>query len=131
MEYRLDKDMPVPFYRQIVDQILAAISTGAIAPGDRLPTIRDMAVRLQVNPNTVVKAYSQLEMLGVLDLQQGSGAFVRSQPSKLFGENERAQAIGILCQDFVSRAQLQNIGIRELIEYLTRMAADARADRAG
>jgi GntR family transcriptional regulator len=119
INFKLDKQSYVPFYRQLVDIILSSISAGTILPGERLPTIRDMAVKLEVNPNTVVKAYSQLQLLGFVDTQQGTGVFVRPQPpaqEEKSAENQRA--LEELCRDFLSRAQLQNLSIDDVIEYL-------------
>ena len=121
IQFALDKQSPVPFYRQVVDMVLAGISSGAIAPGEQLPTIRQSAVALGVNPNTIVKAYSQLELLGVLDTQQGSGVFVRARPSKAMSREYRKKALEALCRDFVGRAQLLDIGIQELVDQLSRM----------
>ena len=121
VDFSLDKKSPVPFYRQIVDLILAGISTDAISPGDKLPTIRELAVRLEINPNTVVRAYSQLQTLGVLDTQQGSGVFVSAQPSRVLSAQEKQRVIEALCRDFVGRAQLLDINVKELIEHLRQM----------
>ena len=118
--FDLDKNSSVPFYRQIVDQALAGISSGRIRPGDRLPTIRDLAVKLGVNPNTVVKAYTQMELLGVLDTQQGSGVYVRKQAMQI-DPNERRRATEELCLDFVGRAQRLNITIDDLLACLERI----------
>ena len=121
VDFSLDKKSPAPFYRQIVDLTLAGISSGAISPGDKLPTIREMSVKLEINPNTVVRAYSQLQMLGVLDTQQGSGVFVRARPARSRSAADRQRAIDALCSDFVGRAQLMDISVKELIERLRRM----------
>ncbi len=125
VDFRLDKKSFVPFYRQIVDMILSGIAAGTLLPGERLPTIRDLAVRLEVNPNTVVKAYSQLQLLGVLDTQQGTGVFVRPQTNRSIPDEERQRALEALCRDFIGRAQLQNIGIDEVIDYLQRMKEES------
>jgi GntR family transcriptional regulator len=128
VDFKLDKKSPVPFYRQIVDMVLAGISNGAIEPGDRLPTIRDLAVKLEVNPNTVVKAYSQLEMMGVLDMQQGTGAFARGRAGgSTVPAEEKKRTIAALCSDFVGRAQLLDISTKELIERLTQMEAESKS----
>jgi GntR family transcriptional regulator len=121
IELRIDRRSPVPIYRQIVDAVLAGISSGRIAQGDQLPTIRDLAVKLVVNPNTVVKAYGQLEMMGVIDAQQGSGMYVKPQSNAFEDKAARRRALEDLCRDFVSRAQLLNIGMKELLECLRRM----------
>ena len=76
INFRLDPASGVPFYRQVIDQILAGIATGALAPGEQLPTVRTLAVELQVNLNTVAKAYKELEIRGVLTSQQGSGTYI-------------------------------------------------------
>lgn len=118
---KLDKKSPVPFYRQIVDIILLGISSQTIAPGQRLPTVREASVNLEVNPNTVAKAYTHLRLLGVLDTQQGSGVFVKSVPADTRTPAEKKQALDILCSDFVGRAQLLNIGFEELLEHLHQL----------
>ncbi len=66
----------VPIYLQLMEQIKHAIDSGALQPGDQLPGIRKVAEDLVMNPNTVAKAYRELEHEGVLDLRQGAGAFV-------------------------------------------------------
>lgn len=121
ISFELDKQSPVPFYRQIVDLVLAGISSGRVLPGERLPTIRDLAVRLEVNPNTVVKAYTQLQLLGVLDTQQGSGVFVHPTPEPGPSEDQARNAAQELCRDFVGRAQLLNVSLDDLIACLKSM----------
>ena len=76
MQFAIDTKSGVPFYRQIIEQTKFAIASGDLAPGDRLPTVRQLAVDLSVNPNTVIRAYRELEIEGVLNTQQGSGTFV-------------------------------------------------------
>ena len=130
IQFRLDRQSQVPFYRQIVDIVLSGVAAGALLPGEQLPTIRDLAVKLGVNPNTVVKAYSQLELLGVLNTQQGSGVFVRPNSERAMPKAERRRVLEALCQDFVARAQLQNLGIDEIIEHLERMKKGSRKQEA-
>lgn len=132
IQFQLDKRSAVPFYRQIVDQILAGISGGAIVPGDKLPTIRELAVRLEVNPNTVVKAYSHLTTLGVLDTQQGSGVFVSPPSQPPLSADQRRRLLETLCGEFVSRAQLLNINVDELIDALRHLrTSTVSAERTG
>lgn len=126
VDLRLDKKSFVPFYRQIMDAVLAGISAGTILPGEKLPTVRDLAVKLAVNPNTVMKAYSQLQLLGVLDTQQGSGVFVGLQPESPAPGEDRRQTAEALCQELVGRAQLKNLGIEDLVQCLVRMRKPSR-----
>lgn len=126
MELELDKRSPVPFYRQIVDLVLVGISNGMIEPGEKLPTIRELAVKLEVNPNTVVKAYSHLQLMGVLDTQQGSGAFVREPTGRTLSKSEKQRIIEDLCRDFIGRAQLLNVSTQELIDHLERVSRSTK-----
>ena len=77
--FRLDVRSGVPVYRQIIDQILGAIAGGTLAGGDQLPTVRQLAVDLAINPNTVIRAYRELEIRGVLTTQQGTGPSSRKR----------------------------------------------------
>jgi len=104
--------------------VLAGISAGSILPGEKLPTIREASVNLEVNPNTIAKAYSQLRLMGVLDSQQGSGVFVRPQPSSQISEVEKRTTLEALCRDFISRAQILNIDIEELIKYMSQVRVE-------
>lgn len=101
--FRLDSASGVPFYRQIIDQILAGITTGALCAGDQLPTVRALAVDLQVNLNTVAKAYKELEIRGVLNSQQGSGTFIAAIEIRR-GEVERRRQLVQLVDEFLARA---------------------------
>src|ERR1022692_1459604 len=80
--FRLDADSGVPVYRQIIDQVQGGLASGALASGDQLPTVRQVAVDLAINPNTVLRAYRELEIRGVLDTQQGIGTFISQQKVK-------------------------------------------------
>src|ERR1700758_3401913 len=74
--FRLDDSSGVPVYRQLIDQVQGGIAAGSLKPGDQLPTVRQVAVDLAINPNTVMRAYRELEIRGVLDTQQGTGTFI-------------------------------------------------------
>ena len=76
IEFKLDQKNDVPFHHQIMEQIRSGITKHRLSPGERLPTVRELAVQLQVNPNTIRKAYSKLKKLGILDSQQGYGTFI-------------------------------------------------------
>jgi len=76
VNFTLDSVNGAPIYRQIIQQIEYAILSGRIQPGDRLPTIRSLAVELKTNPNTIAKAYNELEIRGILATQVGSGTYI-------------------------------------------------------
>src|ERR1700752_666433 len=81
-QFGLDLHSGVPVYRQIIDQVVGGIAVAALAGGDQLPTVRQLAVDLAINPNTVIRAYRELEIRGVLETQQGTGTFIGEQKSQ-------------------------------------------------
>src|SRR5262249_58661643 len=101
--FSLDMASGVPVYRQIMDQVLGGIAAGALKPGDQLPTVRQLAVDLAVNPNTIVRAYRELEFRGVLDTQHGTGTFITERKLKR-NDVERQRQLNQLVGDFVARA---------------------------
>lgn len=117
MNFYIDPGSGVPFYRQIIDQIKYAIARGELRPGDQLPTVRQLAVDLAINPNTVGKAYSQLEILGILQTQQGSGTFISPQKVEV-SELERQEKLDSLCREFITSAASYGFILDELIEAL-------------
>src|ERR1700730_8949280 len=80
--FRLDLHSGVPVYRQIIDQVRGGIASGSLAVGDQLPTVRQLAVDLAINPNTVARAYRELELGGLLETHQGTGTFISAQRMK-------------------------------------------------
>jgi GntR family transcriptional regulator len=117
-QFTLDLKSGVPFYRQIIDQVKSAIATGAIGPGDRLPTVRQLAVDLSVNPNTVSRAYTELELTGLVETQMGSGTFV-GQREVQRDDLERRRLLDQLCQEFLSRASTHGFTIDEVLDALS------------
>lgn len=117
IQLQIDPKSGVPFYRQIIDQVKAAIVTGSIEPGDRLPTVRQLAVNLSVNPNTVSRAYTELELTGLVETQMGSGTFVGLQQVE-GDEIERRRLLEQLCQDFLSRASNHGFTLDEVVQTL-------------
>ena len=123
-EFRLDLHSGVPVYRQIIDQIMGGIASGVLAGGDQLPTVRQVAVDLAINPNTVGKAYRELEIRGVLDTQQGTGTFVSYQKVKR-DELERERQLNQLVSDFVARAGAAGFTLEDLLEQLHERQNDS------
>jgi GntR family transcriptional regulator len=76
IQFRLDRRSGVPPYRQVIDQVLQAAQLGTLRPGDQLPTVRDVVKQVAINPNTVHRAYRELEARGVTEGRQGIGTFV-------------------------------------------------------
>ena len=114
----LDPAGGVPFYRQITLQVEMAIADGRLAAGAQLPTVRGLAVDLQINPNTVAKAYSELEIRGIVTTQQGSGTFVSGKTVKLT-DVEREQVLLRLVQSFLASVSSYGFTLDEVVDYLT------------
>ena len=101
-EFSLDTASGVPFYRQIIRRIADAVLAGTLPPGTRLPTIRSLAIQLKINPNTIAKAYAELELRGIVTTQVGSGTFIsENTPEPAQAERDT------LLQDLLRRTVLE------------------------
>jgi GntR family transcriptional regulator len=113
MNFKLDLKSGVPVYRQIIDQVHGARASGAIGPGERLPTVRQLAVDLSVNPNTVVRAYRELELTGAITTHQGTGTFLTDTKIERT-DAEREQKLDQLVSEFVARAGRDGFTVKDL-----------------
>ena len=119
VEFKLDLKSGVPFHRQIVDQIRYGIASDRLMPGEQLPTVRELAVHLQINPNTVRKSYSELEILGILDTQQGTGTFVSDRQVEI-GQAEKQRMLGQICDELVARGNQYGFSVKEIVTHMQR-----------
>jgi GntR family transcriptional regulator len=109
----------IPVYKQIINRITEAIANGELREGDQLPTIRALHEALNVNPNTVAKAYRELELKGVIRAEQGSGCYIsppRAEPQ--LTKKEKRARIEALLSRMAAEARSQGIRIEELMEYI-------------
>ncbi len=121
--FRLDPASGVPFYRQVIDQVLAAVATGALKAGDQLPTVRGLAVELQVNLNTVAKAYKELEIRGVLNTQQGSGTYLAPVRVERDAVERRRQVVQLV-DEFLARTASAGLPPAEVVAELSARLRD-------
>ena len=117
MEFRIDGKSGVPYYRQIIEQLKFAIARGDLEAGDRLPTVRQLAVDLSVNPNTVIRAYRELEIEGMIDTQQGSGTFVGDRPPDI-DHLEKQRMLDQILTDLLARASAYGYTVDDVLEGL-------------
>ena len=115
--FSLDNQSGVPVYRQIIDQVQSGIATGALGAGNQLPTVRQLAVDLAINPNTVLRAYRELEIRGVLETQQGTGTFISHRKIKP-DNSERERQLEQLVSEFVARAGAGGFTLQDVAEVL-------------
>jgi len=116
----------VPFYRQIIDQILLGIAGGDLEPGDRLPTVRQLAIDLAVNPNTVSRAYRELEIREVVTTQRGTGTFVAADPGVAQDQAKRLEFLAKLCEAWVAEAGKFGFTLEELLDALNDRLSERR-----
>jgi GntR family transcriptional regulator len=114
----VDSSSPTPIYAQLERSIRAAIATGELAQGAQLPTVRQLAVDLAVNANTVARVYAQLERDGMLETRRGVGTFVPESPSPQATRAHRERELRELIQRFVGDAALLGFTLPELINQL-------------
>ena len=121
MKFELDLHSGVPVYRQIIDRVHSARAAGTLNGGDRLPTVRQLAVDLSINPNTVLRAYRELELTGVLTTHQGTGTFAADTKIERT-DAERERKLDQLVAEFVARAGREGFTVKELRSRLREFA---------
>jgi GntR family transcriptional regulator len=127
--FRLDLRSGVPLYRQLIDQVQAAIAAGLLVPGDQLPTVRQVAVDLEINPNTVMRAYREMEIRGILDTQQGTGTFVAQQTIDR-DALEHSRGLDQLVEEFAARAGAGGFKLEELMTALGDRVGEGKQPRS-
>lgn len=117
LRFSIDATNGVPFYKQIILQVEMAIADGRLDTGDQLPTVRSLAVDLKINPNTVARAYSELEIRGIVNTQQGTGTFISDQKVNM-SDVERERILAEITRSFVSHAASYGFNLEEISSYL-------------
>ena len=126
--FRLDSSTGVPFSRQIIDQVLLAVGDGRLKPGTQLPTVRQLAVDLSVNLNTVAKAYREMEIRGIVQTQQGTGTFVAARAGAK--SREKRKALQDLVDRMLANAEALGVPMEDVVEALVERAEEARGRKA-
>lgn len=114
MEFRIDPKSGVPFYRQIIEQVKFAMARGDLEPGTQLPTVRQLAVDLSINPNTVIRAYRQMEIEGLLETHQGSGTFVGDRKPDI-DAIERQRMLDQIITEMLARASSYGLSFEDVL----------------
>lgn len=133
MDINIDLTNGVPIYRQIVNQVKYLIASGLLRPGEELPPIRTLALQLKVTPNTIVKAYDELETLGIVQKRRGAGTYV-SEGRSLLAHRERRRIIEQRIDALLAEAHQLNFTVEDIEKILRErrdaMKADYDAKRA-
>lgn len=120
LEFSLDVKSGVPFYKQIIFQVEMAIADGRLGKGAQLPTVRALAVDLSVNPNTVARAYAEMEIRNIVVTQQGSGTFISDKEVSIDGI-ERERILSQITKEYLTKASSYGFQPDELIEAIKDM----------
>src|ERR1700739_345912 len=115
--FALDLHSGMPGYRQLIDQVRSGMASGSLAAGDQLPTVRQLAVDLEINPNTVMRAYRELELGGLLETHQGTGTFISNKKMEKKSA-ERAGQRTQMAGEFAARAGAAGYSLEDLIDRL-------------
>lgn len=114
----IDPRDPTPVYAQLERGVRAAIATGRLRPGDQLPTVRQLAVDLQLNANTVARVYGELERAGVIETKRGVGSFVSATPAQAQPARDRERRLRALVTRILADAGAGGFTVADLIEAL-------------
>ena len=114
---KIDLHSGVPVYRQLIDQVRAGIASGSLIAGDQLPTVRQLAVDLAINPNTVMRAYRELELGGLLETHQGTGTFIANKKVEK-NSAERERQLNQMAGEVAARAGAAGFTLEDLIDRL-------------
>ena len=117
-DFQINTAHPMPIYAQLEQTIRFAIVTGKLRAGERLPTVRQLAVELSVNANTVAKVYAELERAGVLETKRGIGTFVSENHAKAIRRTDQHKRLKDLTERFVTEAAAHGFSIDDLIDQL-------------
>jgi len=118
--FQVDTQHPTPLYHQLERSIRFAIATGRLNVGDQLPTVRQLAVDLRINANTVAKVYTELERSGVVETRRGVGTFVTARPNEAASRRDRERRLRELADHFVAETHNHGFSLEDVLEHLEK-----------
>ncbi|MEF3307117.1 GntR family transcriptional regulator [Paenibacillus sp. GYB003] len=120
---RFQIDFSQPLYEQILDQVRSAIAKGEIGLGDKMPSVRELAQELRMNPNTVMRAYQELERDGLTEKRRGQGTFVTSSPERV--QTFRTEFASQYIESFLSQMESLGLTWEDIERYVRQKSAEA------
>ena len=119
MKFQCDSTARTPIYRQLIEQVREAVARGRVQPGDRLPSVRQLSKDLVVNPNTIARAYTELEREGVLNTRPGLGVFIAPRQAELTNQ-ARERRLAALIDRFLTEAVHLGFAAEQVTEMLQK-----------
>lgn len=116
--FYIDSNAAMPIYAQLERSIRFAIGTGKLRIGDQLPTVRQLAVELSINANTVARVYAQLERDGILETRRGVGTFIKEQPAPSGNGHSRDKKLQTLIDRFLTDAESHGFTVEEVVKHI-------------
>jgi len=117
--FHIDTNYPTPLYAQLERSIRFAIATGKLRIGEQLPTVRQLAVDLRINANTVAKVYAELERAGIVETRRGVGTFVNERPAEAsLSRRDREKQLRELADHFIAETGTRGFSLDDVIEHL-------------
>ncbi|HNT36073.1 MAG TPA: GntR family transcriptional regulator [bacterium] len=119
-DWRVDFSTGIPVYKQIVNYLFLEIGRGSLREGDRLPTIKELAEQLNVNPNTVAKAYRELDIKGIIAGRRGDGSYVSAQPEHPVSKTTQQKRVKLdeLFGRVIAEAKAYGITEADILEHI-------------
>lgn len=128
-QFSVEFDSGIPAYRQIINSICVLVNRNFLKEGDQLPTIRELTETLGLNPNTVAKAFHELELKGIISGRRGCGSYIARKPeSQEMDEKQRREKLDSLYSEMLSEAGRLGISEREVKEYINNRGVEKWRD---
>src|SRR5207249_11698300 len=116
--FQIDANHPTPLYAQLESAIRFAIATGKLRIGEQLPTVRQLAVDLRINANTVAKVYAELERGRLVETRRGVGTFISARPNEAGSRRDRDRQLRELTDQFIAETGTRGFSLDDVIEHL-------------
>ena len=128
--FTVDHSDPLPIYAQLDRAIRLAVATGKLRRGDQLPTVRQLAVDLRINANTVAKVYAELERAGVVETQRGVGTFIQESGNEAASTADRKRQLLALADEYLAKSEVLGFTEREAIQFITGRSRQRKQEQS-
>ncbi len=121
----------VPIYQQLVDGVKKAVARGILAPGDKLPSVRELAGRIAINPNTIAKAYQEMERAGIIETLRGRGSFIAEVQARSIDREEKKRRMREMLEKVLVEAYYMQMEEEEVLAMVEEIIREWYRERRG